>query len=85
MINNVYTMCVCVCEEFLQLLDLLSGCCTAASSLGRIFIWRSMKESEEKEEFLQLLDLFERLLHGGVQPGQDLHLAVDECDGSLGP
>ncbi|KAF3840531.1 hypothetical protein F7725_006393 [Dissostichus mawsoni] len=25
------------------------------------------------QEFLQLLDLFERLLHGGVQPGQDLH------------
>ncbi|KAF3840517.1 hypothetical protein F7725_006379 [Dissostichus mawsoni] len=35
------------------------------------------------QEFLQLLDLFERLLHGGVQPGQDFHLAVDECDGSL--
>ena len=36
-------------------------------------------------EFLQLvLDASERLLHGGVLPGQDLHQAVHECDGSLG-
>ncbi|KAF3840527.1 hypothetical protein F7725_006389 [Dissostichus mawsoni] len=86
MINNIYCVvcvwcvccvcvCVCVCTScrfFLLRLGLSSN--TTPAELTFFFL----------PEFLQLvLHASERLLHGGVLPGQDLHQAVDELNRSF--